>query len=138
MEADPLTSKSEGKGCLVTTILMVALVVIAFEFWREACIDLKRDPRRAAEFEIARIKTSLETFRIKYGYLPSDSNNGRLVKLLEDEELLHESRNLNQNGEIIDPWKTVIRISFDSNSKIHIVSAGPDKIFGTADDITNP
>ena len=44
---------------------------------------------------------------------------------------------MNPNGEIIDPWKTPYRIIFDTDSKVHIVSAGPDKIFGTPDDITS-
>jgi hypothetical protein len=43
----------------------------------------------------------------------------------------------NPQDEILDPWGIPFRITFDPDSKTHVISAGPDKIFGTPDDITN-
>jgi len=36
-----------------------------------------------------------------------------------------------------NPWGTPFRITFGPNSDVSVISAGPDKIFGTPDDITN-
>jgi hypothetical protein len=44
---------------------------------------------------------------------------------------------VNDKGELIDEWGTPFRIWYISDKEIGITSAGPDKTFGTADDITN-
>jgi hypothetical protein len=46
-------------------------------------------------------------------------------------------KDVNTNGELIDHWGTPLRIWYVSDKEVGITSAGPDKIFGTADDITN-
>jgi hypothetical protein len=43
----------------------------------------------------------------------------------------------NSNHELIDGWGTPLRFVFKGKNDFLIISAGPDKIFGTADDITN-
>jgi len=43
----------------------------------------------------------------------------------------------NDKGEIVDPWGTPYRIWYISDKEVGITSAGPDKTFGTADDISN-
>ena len=44
---------------------------------------------------------------------------------------------MDSRDELVDGWGTPFRISYLSDSEVSIVSAGPDKIFGTPDDITN-
>ncbi len=44
---------------------------------------------------------------------------------------------INDNVEVIDHWGTPLRIWYVSDMKVGITSAGPDKTFGTADDISN-
>ena len=42
---------------------------------------------------------------------------------------------LSANGQVVDEWGTPLRMTIDD--KIYVTSAGPDKIFGTADDMAN-
>lgn len=89
------------------------------------------------------IMTACQNYQIEYGALPQASENSRLVAILCGDnprkiECFAPSRNdLNPNHEVIDFWKTPFRITFRPDSKIEVISAGPDKIFGTQDDITN-
>ncbi len=45
---------------------------------------------------------------------------------------------LNAKGELIDPWGTPYFFHQISGDHMQIISAGPDKILGTADDIVQP
>ena len=49
--------------------------------------------------------------------------------------LMHEGQQLNGNGELIDQWGTAYFFHQQSGTNMEIKSAGPDKIFGTPDDI---
>ena len=77
------------------------------------------------------------------GMVPPSSENYRLVQTFtgkgsdKKSYFTPNSRTVNANREFIDGWGTPFRISFESKDNIVILSAGPDKIFGTADDITN-
>ena len=44
---------------------------------------------------------------------------------------------LNARDEMLDPWGMPIQLSVAADGTIHMRSAGPDKIFGTPDDINN-
>jgi hypothetical protein len=79
------------------------------------------------------------------------ADNGSLPKNLDDRTfydlltgadsgkvyMLFKTNQVNSSGESIDAWGTPFRISRISDTEVKIESAGPDKIFGTADDITN-
>ena len=43
---------------------------------------------------------------------------------------------LGAKGDLLDPWGTPMELSVTADGKRHARSAGPDKIFGTADDIS--
>lgn len=49
--------------------------------------------------------------------------------------LMHEGQQLNGNGELVDRWGTPYFFHQMSATNMEITSAGPDKIFGTSDDI---
>ena len=92
----------------------------------------------------AQLETACFAYLTEYGTLPPTSENYRLIKILSEDNprkivfLNLRPIDLSPNGELLDPWGTPYRITFDSNSKVHMVSAGPDKVFGTPDDVTNP
>ena len=72
------------------------------------------------------------------GAVPVSSENYRLVQIFaKKSDFTRNSHTVNANQEFIDGWGTPFRISVESKDSIVILSAGPDKIFGTADDITN-
>ena len=75
--------------------------------------------------------------------MPETTDNTRLQKILSGDNprkiafLLLKPTDLNSTGEMIDSWGTPFRITYGPESTVHVISAGPDKIFGTTDDITN-
>ncbi len=97
---------------------------------------------RVANLE-KQIQTACTAYMAEYGTLPSTAENYQLIKILKKDNprgiifLNTSPQDMNANGELIDPWGTPLRITFDSNSKVHAISAGPDKVFGTPDDVTN-
>jgi hypothetical protein len=99
--------------------------------------------RAEAAQQLDSIKTACLNYQSEYNKLPETSENYRLVAILCGDNmrkiqfLYVKPPDLNPNREMIDPWKTPFRITFDSGSNVHVISAGQDKIFGTADDITN-
>jgi len=128
---------------LVRTIFVFfILLVIASLTFTGPYEGLAAHKIRAAN-QITQIFTASQGYRTEYGELPESSENYRLKKILCGDNqrgiafLVVKPSDLNPNGEMTDPWGTPFRIIFDSNSKVHVISAGPDKIFGTADDITN-
>ncbi len=70
--------------------------------------------------------------------VPVSSENYRLVQIFtKKSDFTRNSHTVNANQEFIDGWGTPFRFKFESKDNIVILSAGPDKIFGTPDDITN-
>jgi len=79
------------------------------------------------------------------------ADNGSLPKILDDRGLydlltgadsgkvylLFKTSQMNSDGELVDAWGTPFRVRYVSDKQVGITSAGPDKVFGTADDITN-
>jgi len=113
-----------------------------------ACLDAPKTNVRVAlkayaSNQASLIFTACQAYKIEYGTLPQVSENNRLKEILcgdnprKMEFLTFRPNDVSSNGEMIDPWGTPFRITFDPDSKIHVISAGPDKIFGTPDDITN-
>jgi len=77
------------------------------------------------------------------GPFPRNVDNQSLSKALSGENpkktayIVFKPRQMNSRGELVDGWGTQFHISYLSDSDVTIISAGPDKIFGTPDDITN-
>lgn len=96
--------------------------------------------RAEAANEASQILIACRNYDAEYGQMPESPENARLIKSLTGNNprkipfLMLKASQLNSNGEMIDPWGTPFRITFDSGSKVNVTSAGPDKIFGTADD----
>lgn len=89
------------------------------------------------------IEVIFQNYMLDNGVIPSSSENYLLVQTFSGKSLegksyfTPNSRVLNANQEFIDGWGTPLRIRIESKDKIVITSAGPDKVFGTPDDISN-
>jgi len=103
-------------------------------------------PRRPTETLMQAIATAFVGYDHDCGALPPSSENYRLVKALDGDNLRKASYfsphsiQINANREYIDAWGTPLRFSFTPETDVLdvlIISAGPDKTFGTPDDITN-
>lgn len=92
---------------------------------------------------MAMINAALSAYETDNSALPPSSENYLLVKELTGEGLtpkvytLPRPNELNANREFVDGWGTPLRFVFKGKDDVLSISAGPDKIFGTADDITN-
>ena len=105
--------------------------------------NLRAAIRAKAANETNQIQTACLAYYAEYGQMPDSPENSRLIKSLTGDSprkiqfLVLNPRDLNSKGEMIDPLGTPFRITFDADSTVHVTSAGPDKVFGTADDLTN-
>lgn len=70
-----------------------------------------------------------------------EGNNSEILKALvgsdENSTFLPEQTflRINSTGEAIDPWGTPYHFSLISEKELKVVSGGPDKVLGTADDL---
>ena len=77
---------------------------------------------------IKNVETATQTYRMKYGKYPELLDT--LTQETEDEEALLQ-------GDYMDPWGTEHMYERHGKKRPLITSAGPDREFGTEDDITN-
>lgn len=95
-----------------------------------------------AKSEGTSIIRAIEVFRNEYQTFPTGSqaqviaalsnNNPRRTHFLEI-----RSDAMNKRGEFCDPWQTPYRIT-TTGTNLEVRSAGPDRKFGTPDDLVVP
>ncbi len=140
---------------VVAIIAMLASMVISIA----ARID-NQSKERCLECNCALLEFALQEYREYTGKFPEQPEKNFTNALVHSEylykelHLIPESRNIlgkiadsllkNKYGaadtpaEIYDPWGTVLDYRYVAGDNFpEIISAGPDKIFGTADDISN-
>ncbi|MCX6875213.1 MAG: hypothetical protein NTW21_15615 [Verrucomicrobia bacterium] len=70
-----------------------------------------------------------------------DGNNREIMKVLigADENATFIQKNtilsINNKGEVVDPWGTPYHFSLIPDKELRVISAGPDKVLGTNDDL---
>ena len=125
---------------------LIALLVIAVCLVYLASGTMEPHSSREGETIglIAAIDAALSAYETDHkGALPPSSENYLLVKELTSggptnkAYILPRRNELNANREFVDGWGTPLRFVFKGKDDARIISAGPDKIFGTPDDITN-
>ncbi len=95
--------------------------------------------------EMNQVQTAILNFYIEYNEYPDASSNAVLIQTLDASSAkqnlrrIHfatfQSSDLDAQHELLDPWGTPIQFSVSADGTVHARSAGPDKTFGTADDI---
>jgi hypothetical protein len=103
---------------------------------------MPNNPEACNEELVTALATAAESYKTDNGPFPKNLDNHILWFDLSgaDSGKVYMSFTTNQQndkGEIVDPWGTPYRVWYISDKEIGITSAGPDKIFGTDDDITN-
>ncbi len=92
--------------------------------------------------DVQLIAGAVQYYEKEYGVMPPVTSNAQFIKVLMGDnprkiefiDMGPRQDERNANGEMIDPWGTPFQFSVDDKGKFHFRSAGPDKIFGTADD----
>lgn len=99
-------------------------------------------PASRAFAEISNLKTAIDTFEVDCGRVPrEDEGLAVLLQAPPDLKDLWAGPYINDKNDKevpLDPWGhplRYVRVSEDSPIGFNIISAGPDGIFGTQDDI---
>jgi hypothetical protein len=101
--------------------------------------------RHKLESDINQVQTAVLNYYTEYSVYPVAPDNATLVKMLTGLNAGGNARQVaflnlkpsdfNDQGELLDPRGTPIQFSVTADGTLHARSAGPDKTFGTADDI---
>jgi len=133
----------EGSWLTYVVVVFVLIFVLGLVLAPSVNNDVVGANKAKAATTERQIEAACQAYLTEYGQLPPTSENYRLMKILTTDNpraipLINvKPTDLTPNGDLIDPWGTPYRITFDSDSKVHVISAGPDKVFGTHDDVTN-
>jgi type II secretory pathway pseudopilin PulG len=106
----------------------------------ERGIDKSR--RNALIQRLGQVQAAALNYYTEYSVYPVAPDNVTLIQKLTNDNPRHieflslKPSDQNAQGEMLDPWRTPIEMSVTEEGKFHWRSAGPDKTFGTADDIT--
>lgn len=99
------------------------------------------DHRDRATAEASAIATALEAHHVEYGAFPRDNNAAATAAILGGNPrginfMIASPYMLNSARELVDPWGTPYHLSLPPDLSVTVFSAGPDRTFGTPDDIT--
>ena len=131
-----------SRGYLVIVIfyavpLFIALLVVTkIPLWRVEKVSYSRA-------SIAGIHKACELYMQDYGIYPPGGNREIVEALTKQAGKLGpyldlRRKEVNDNGEMLDPWNTPLRFVRGEDGDLKIISAGPDRRFDTADDVTMP
>jgi hypothetical protein len=100
------------------------------------------NPRFVTIARIQALTAAYASYVADNGSLPKELNNRDFLRALSGanprkEIYMQFKPNQTTSGKLVDGWGNPLRISYLSNSDVSILSAGADKVFGTADDIGN-
>ncbi len=101
-------------------------------------------PAAILTYEFQQVQTAVLNYHSEYGEDPVAADNASLTKMLEGANprriIFASFRPGEQSaaGELLDPWGTPLEMSPGAGGALVIRSGGPDRTFGTADDVTDP
>ncbi len=87
------------------------------------------------------IETACLSYLTEYNRLPPSYDNQKLTAALLGDNSRHiafislSKDQLDSDNEMVDRWGTPLRINFQGATGVQVISAGPDRLFNTADDI---
>lgn len=117
---------------VVTVLIVIALAIVIL---RLVILTPSADPKKSmilrAERTLCDIRTAIELYRADCGSPPSEAN-GLQALLSHTDASGWMGPYLTEL--VPDPWNTPFRYEL-TNGQVIVTSAGPDKIFGTKDDI---
>jgi hypothetical protein len=130
----------------ILQVLLVAVIVFILILWMlgsAGSAGMPIGPKQETKGMMLALTAAYTTYISDNGSFPKNLDNQRFTKLLSGKPsqkfvyMQFKPNQVNSLGELIDAWGTPFRILYLSDSDVMILSAGPDKVFGTADDISN-
>jgi hypothetical protein len=130
------------KAAMILLVLGFSLFAWFLQDQLKRIEPVTRAAKGEHEIELASaVRDACLAYATVFNRLPPDSENSKLTAALLGQNsrgiafLSLPAREINDNNEIIDHWGTPLKIVFQGASGIQVISAGPDKVFGTPDDI---
>jgi hypothetical protein len=122
---------------LLLVMLLFVWILLIFPFLLH--LTRKKDALiHFTRFEAKEIATELKQYSIQTGGLTNIDNNFVFQTVFGTNgtvNLNYHSEQTNSQGQVLDCWKTPYQIEILAKTNFVVTSAGPDKIFGDADDI---
>ena len=119
-------------------VVLVAVTMLV----RSTMDDSRASARQALSEQLIRsMQQVLDRFYVEYGFYPQGGEKEVMATLRGDNPrkivfIEFRDRDFNPSGELVDSWSTPFRMIQHSDGKApEFISAGHDKVFGTADDI---
>jgi hypothetical protein len=148
MRKNPLPqSKPAAWKIALLTVVGMPIAFITFGSLAQHAFDWYQDhrPESRTRFAMSDLGYLICIYPESHKAMPPTTDNRLLASLLQKEpptplekyDSIDLRSYLNANGEIVDGWGTPLRIEFSGFDDFKITSAGPDRIFGTSDDITD-
>ncbi len=152
--------RTEAGVTLVEMLIVLAIITLLASLVIGMATHIDNQSRgRELEGTFAVLESALEEYREQTGGFPEQQDEGVATRIERSEFLYRElnriassrkilerisdssiqDRTTNDIVEIYDPWRSVLDYRYDRliNSYPQLVSAGPDGIFNTPDDITS-
>lgn len=127
------------RGCVVIImILSLVILVVSIFFFVVAWPEHKR---RGTSQNIYYFEKLLEEYKADHGAYPK-GGNGACVSALggdndRDKVYLSSGRGFVDDGQFIDFYRTPLRFEYPEDARVRLISAGPDRVFDTEDDLTS-
>jgi type II secretory pathway pseudopilin PulG len=130
------------RGCVLTiVILSVISLVLSVLFYVFVWPETKKIGTSGFAYVI---EDALEQYKSDQNSYPPGAGNAEVVKALYGEnprkkKYLESMKSIVRDGEFTDFWKNPMKIEFppEEGAKAKVTSAGPNGVFGDADDITS-
>ena len=129
-ELKKIVRKAEQGFTLIEIMVVVGIIGLLVAVLIPNVTGKMNEARIAsARVQIKNVEEALVAYSMKHGGKYPDSLE-TLTQETDDEDALLQ-------GEYVDPWGTEIKYERRGKKRPLLTSAGPDKEFGTEDDITN-
>lgn len=129
--------------------LLAAVIVFAFTLYLFPVSPggIQSRPEVRTRNMEEQIRAAILNYENEYGVPPPAKNNAELVRVLGGNGMLSPANprsiifltfrpsEFNARGEIVDAWGTPFRIFIADPQNATVQSAGPDRIWGNADDV---
>ena len=137
------------------TLIEILVVIIIISFLAAVSLPVYHKARVKGvivktKAVISSLEAALSMYETDFGDYPAGTTSKILVELLqgpvENERwngpyMRFKKEDIDENGNVIDGWKTPLIYKYPQSEKKNvpylIISAGPDKKFGTEDDFGN-